>query len=109
MLWKETSAYTFGDFETIPPCDRQVDGQTPCNTVYRSACASRGKNCVCLLLSVQVTVDTSLGDLALMLNTENYVVVMRDQRQSEFYTHLHPFTFYRAKHEDVHTALGPLP
>jgi len=33
--------------------------------------------------------DTSLGKLSLMLNTDHYVVITHDQRHCEFYVCLH--------------------
>jgi len=37
--------------------------------------------------------DTSLGNLSLMLNTDHYVVITHDQRHCEFYIHLHLSSF----------------
>jgi len=43
---------------------------------------------------LQVTMDTSLGNLSLMLNTDHYVVITHDQRYCEFYIHLHLSSFF---------------
>jgi len=45
------------------------------------------------LLSVQITMDTSLGNLSLMLNTDHYVVIMRDQRHCELHSYAFAMSF----------------
>ena len=68
--------------------------------------------------------DTSLGNLSLMLNTDHYVVITHDQRHCEFYINVHLYvlsndlailhqgcTFPKHSHYGVgcrHLTVGPV-